>query len=85
MELVAPPGLPRLIVRPADIEQVIGLSRPMVFRLERTGDFPRRRRLGARASGWLLDDLRDWLQSRPELSPRAGSRRTSGGPDDIGL
>jgi prophage regulatory protein len=85
MELVAPPDLPRLVIRPAQIGQVIGLSRPMVYRLEREGRFPKRRRLGPRATGWLLSELERWLQSCPESSRGSGSRHKSGGDDDIGL
>jgi prophage regulatory protein len=85
MEFLAPPGLPRLIVRPAEIEQVVGLSRPTVYRFERQGRFPKRRQLGSRATGWLLSELETWLRSRPESAPRPGSRQKSGIADDVGL
>jgi prophage regulatory protein len=85
MGLVAPQDLPQLVIRPAQIGHVVGLSRPMVYRLERAGAFPKRRQLGPRATGWLFGDVQDWVQSRPESSPRPGSRHKSGVEDDIGL
>jgi prophage regulatory protein len=85
MEPVVRRGIPQLVVRPTEIERVVGLSRPTVYRFEREGHFPKRRQLGPRATGWLLGDLQDWLRSRPESSPRPESRRSRGVDDAIGL
>ena len=85
MEPVVRRGIAPLVVRPTEIAYVLGVSRPTAYRLEREGSFPRRRQLGPRATGWLLGDLENWLQSRPESSQRPGSRHKSGVEDDIGL
>ena len=42
-----------------------GLSRTSIFRYERAGNFPRRRRLGTNAVAWLESEVREWIGSRP--------------------
>ncbi len=59
------------VLRASEVEQRVGLSRTTIWRLERTGEFPSRRRLGANAVGWLEQEVEDWITSRPEVS--AGS------------
>jgi prophage regulatory protein len=85
MEPVVRRGIAPLVVRPTEIAYVLGVSRPTAYRLEREGSFPRRRQLGPRATGWLLSDLENWLQSRPESSQRPWSCRTRRVDDDLGL
>ncbi len=42
----------------------VGLSRPTIWRLERAGEFPRRRQLGRNSVGWVEDEIEQWMQSR---------------------
>jgi prophage regulatory protein len=53
-----------LIVRPKDIPSVVGLGRTTVFRLEKKGEFPKRRRISDSCVGWLRSELDEWLKSR---------------------
>ena len=46
------------------VRQLTGLSRSTVWRLEKSGQFPARRKLSANSVGWSLIDLQDWMQSR---------------------
>lgn len=48
---------------PAVIERT-GLSRSSIYSAMQNGDFPSRISLGARAVGWLSDDIDKWVQSR---------------------
>ena len=41
-----------------------GLSRVTLWRLERDGLFPKRRRIGRAAIAWLDDEIDEWIQSR---------------------
>jgi prophage regulatory protein len=52
------------IVREAECEQRTGLSRSTRWRLERSGDFPQRRRLSAGCCGWLASEISSWIASR---------------------
>ena len=50
------------------VEQLIGLSASTIYRLERQGRFPRRRRLGPNSVAWRLDEVERWITSREEVS-----------------
>lgn len=53
------------ILRVPDVLKLIGLSRSSVWRLEKAGLFPKRKRIGVRAVGWSLEEIQEWLASRP--------------------
>lgn len=46
------------------VRQLTGLSRSTVWRLEKNGQFPARRKLSANSVGWSLIELQTWMQSR---------------------
>ena len=46
------------------VRQLTGLSRSTIWRLEKSGQFPARRKLSANSVGWSLIDLQAWMQSR---------------------
>jgi len=49
------------------VVSVTGLSRMTIWRLERSGGFPRRRQLGPRSVAWLESDVEEWIHSRPAV------------------
>jgi prophage regulatory protein len=59
-----------LIVRPAQIKAVTGISRTSAYgKLDPKSPsydpaFPRPLKLGSKAVGWRLDELQAWLESR---------------------
>jgi predicted DNA-binding transcriptional regulator AlpA len=53
------------ILRTNEVIRLTGLSRTTLWRLERTAGFPARLRLGTNSIGWLEDEVRAWLESRP--------------------
>ena len=53
------------VIRPKQIKEFTGLSRPSIWRLEAKGDFPARRQIGPGAVGWLASEVDEWLRSRP--------------------
>ncbi len=44
-----------------------GLSRTTIWRMVKTGRFPKPVELGPRAPGWRQSDVHGWLESRPEI------------------
>jgi len=42
-----------------------GLSRMTIYRLERAGLFPARRKLGENSVGWIDEEIASWIDSRP--------------------
>jgi prophage regulatory protein len=54
------------ILRLPQVIEVTGLSRMTIYRKEAQGEFPKRRRLGRNAVGWVEEEVENWIQSRPE-------------------
>jgi prophage regulatory protein len=59
----------RMVLWP-EVHTLVGLSRTTIWRMERTGHFPRRVLLSARAVGWQESELKAWLSKR--LAARDG-------------
>lgn len=53
------------IIKLAELEQLIGLTRTSIYKLIHRGEFPAPVRLLGRASGWLSTDIDAWLAARP--------------------
>ncbi len=53
------------VIRQNEAIRVTGLSRTTLWRLERAGQFPPRRRLGRNSIGWLQGEIEAWMKSRP--------------------
>ena len=52
------------VVREPECEERSGLSRVQRWRLAKEGLFPKPIRLGKRSSGWLDDELQNWITER---------------------
>jgi prophage regulatory protein len=62
------------VLRLPQVRQVTGLGRSMIYQLEAERRFPRRIKIGARAVGWLQDEVQAWVAARVKRSrgPSAG-------------
>ena len=61
------------LIRLPEVIQLTGLSRSSIYRLEQTGAFVSRVRLGKRATAWPLNQVMDWISSRPRACVRASN------------
>lgn len=52
------------ILRAHEVQQIVGISRSTIWRLERKGQFPARLPLGTGSVGWLKSDIETWMQNR---------------------
>jgi len=68
------------LLRTKEVTTVTGLSRMTIYRLERAGAFPARRKLGRNSVGWLDQDITSWIASRP-----SGPGDCRGAAPQIGL
>lgn len=59
------------IIRFPKLHEITSLSRTTVWRLESDGKFPRRVIIGSRGVGWLLNEVQDWMASRPRSELKA--------------
>ena len=56
------------ILRLATVTSRTGLSRSTIYRRAQEGTFPKSISLGARAVGWLEEDINKWITERIEVS-----------------
>lgn len=52
------------IIRSKEVQQITGLSRTTLWRLERAGNFPSRVALCPGSVGWRLSEVDEWIRSR---------------------
>ena len=62
----APSQPERQILRVADLQARLGLSRTTIWRLRRAGEFPQPIRLSANTVGWPAHLIDEWLTARPK-------------------
>ncbi len=55
------------ILRRKQVEKRTGLSRSTIYLRIQEGAFPRPIKLGARAVGWLENEIEAWLATRMEI------------------
>ncbi|MFA9459909.1 helix-turn-helix transcriptional regulator [Thiohalorhabdus sp. Cl-TMA] len=53
------------VLRLREVSDRYGLSRSTVYRLMGQGKFPKPIQLGPQAVAWRVEDLEEWLASRP--------------------
>jgi prophage regulatory protein len=52
------------IIRKPELLNMVGLSDPTIWRMEKDGNFPKRLRLGGNSCGWLESEVMGWLAER---------------------
>ena len=53
------------ILRPKDVAGRLGISTTTIWRLERAGKFPSRKRIGLRSVGWSEDEINSYIENQP--------------------
>lgn len=56
---------PTRLIRLPEVKLRTGLARSSIYRMMEDGGFPRPRKLGPRAVAWLVNDIDQWIDSRP--------------------
>lgn len=46
------------------VKAMVGLSRSTIWRLERLGQFPKRRQISPRTVAWLREEVDEWIKKR---------------------
>ena len=54
-----------MLMRTAEVEAALGLSRPTIAKMVRAGEFPQPVRLGSRTLAWRVAEIRAWLDGLP--------------------
>ena len=53
------------ILSPKEVVKRTGLSRVTLWRLEKSGQFPKRVNLTEARVGWAEEEIDEWIESRP--------------------
>jgi prophage regulatory protein len=56
------------VIRANELAEILSVSVPTIWRMEKRGDLPHKRKIGQRIVGWLKSDIDEWLNSRPIIS-----------------
>lgn len=59
-----PFNTPDRIIRTKEVQEMTGLSRTTIWRMERKGEFPNRVSLGVGSVGWKLSEVNQWVKNR---------------------
>ena len=70
------------LLRRREVEELVGLSRASIYRLRRSGGFPRPVRVSSTAVRWRESDIHAWIQSRPTATTEVGSPSPPRKPSD---
>lgn len=55
------------IIRLAAVIDLTGLSESSIWRKEKDGSFPKRKRISKRAIGWALSEIIHWIKSQQRV------------------
>ena len=55
------------VIKLKKVIELTSLSSATIYRLVKNGKFPKQLKLAERSSGWLLDEINDWLESKSTL------------------
>ena len=52
------------VIKITKVKELTSLSSATIYRLVKNGKFPKQLKLAERSSGWLLEEINDWLESK---------------------
>lgn len=58
------------IYRPREVSRLLGISKSTLYAWVRQDIFPPPLRLGLRSTGWTVDQINNWINSKPVSSPK---------------
>nr|WP_284694688.1 AlpA family phage regulatory protein [Geomonas sp. Red32] len=50
-----------------DVTTMLNVSHMTIYRLEKRGEFPARRKITGKKVGWLASEVREWLAALPKV------------------
>jgi prophage regulatory protein len=52
------------IIKLSEVKGVVPLSTASIYRLIKKGEFPKQIKLSERSSGWVLEEVEQWLEEK---------------------
>ena len=60
-------------IKLAQVKEITTFSSATIYRLIEKGEFPRQLKLAERSSGWLLEDIYNWIEEKKNARDRGES------------
>ena len=54
------------VIKLAQVKELTTFSSATIYRLIKKGEFPRQLKLAERSSGWLLEDIYNWIEEKKD-------------------
>ena len=54
-------------IRKKTLESIVGMSTTSIWRAEKAGQFPLRRKIGKASVAWVLEEIEEWMRKRPTV------------------
>ena len=61
------------VIKLAQVKELTTFSSATIYRLIEKGKFPRQLKLAERSSGWLLEDIYNWINEKKDARDRGES------------
>lgn len=61
------------IIRPSQLAEILSVSPVTIWRMEKRGELPPRKKLSGRCVGWLESDILEWIRTSPPADPKAAA------------
>ncbi len=55
------------IIRLKQVKAMTGLSRTTIYRFMSINEFPKQIKLGPKSSGWLIDEVDEWIKRQIQI------------------
>ena len=55
------------IIRLKQVKAMSGLSRTTIYRFMSINEFPKQIKLGPKSSGWLIDEVDEWIKRQIQI------------------
>ncbi|MEL7832769.1 helix-turn-helix transcriptional regulator [Fodinibius sp. Rm-B-1B1-1] len=65
------------IIRVSDLAEMLNVSRVTVWRMQKRGELPPRKKFTNRCVGWKQSTIEDWFDSRPYADPEVEESQES--------
>lgn len=59
------------IIRPSELADMLGVSTVTIWRMQKRGELPPRKKFTNRLVGWSENTIEEWFESRPYADPEA--------------
>lgn len=63
------------VLRVSDLADILNVNRVTIWRMEKRGELPPRKKFTSRCVGWRQSTIEDWFDSRPYADPEAEEKK----------